>query len=211
MSLSSIRLTLLILFGGKLKTQYNISFILSLYFVELCGSVLSFHLVYVRASVYKLSPSLFLLLILRLESAWVIPAVTWISFNSNFTWFGIISLNLFFSVSEAFLQPTTKMSLQNVGYRDEEEFGENFQLQDHSGNGSMDHDLVITRVNQDAGSLFRSEEMALCQLFLQVSYFLETSKWVQLKVKARGPVACVISKFSTKSKKCLNLCFIVSK
>ena len=103
------------------------------------------------------------------------------------------------------------MSLQNVGYRDEEELGENFQLQDHSGNGSMDHDLVITRVNQDAGSLFRSEEMALCQLFLQVSYFLETSKWVQLKVKARGPVACVISKFSTKSKKCLNLCFIVSK
>ena len=45
-------------------------------------------------------------------------------------------------------------------------------LQDHSGNGIMDPELVITRIDQNSGSLFRSEEMALCQLFLQVRNIL---------------------------------------
>ena len=39
----------------------------------------------------------------------------------------------------------------------------------------MDHELVITRIDQNGGSMFRSEEMALCQLFLQVCW--QFLKW----------------------------------
>ena len=51
-------------------------------------------------------------------------------------------------------------------------------LQDHSGNGIMDPELVITRIDQNSGSLFRSEEMALCQLFLQVRNILLMTSYI---------------------------------
>ena len=61
-------------------------------------------------------------------------------------------------------------SYQNgAGY--EEEQGETYAMEDQGGGG---YDEGVQPLaggsggSQDAGSLFRSEEMALCQLFLQV-------------------------------------------
>jgi len=64
------------------------------------------------------------------------------------------------------------METQNVGYEDE--YGEQYQLQDQGvydgdGTGYIQQDQVVVGSNPGASSLFRSEEMALCQLFLQVT------------------------------------------
>jgi hypothetical protein len=65
----------------------------------------------------------------------------------------------------------------NMGYEDE--YAENYQLQDqghydgdgagYDGAGYVQQNQIIVGANPNASSLFRSEEMALCQLFLQVN------------------------------------------
>ncbi len=66
------------------------------------------------------------------------------------------------------------MDTDNMGYEDE--YAENYQLQDQGqgqydmgdGSGYVQNQGVIGS-NPNSSSLFRSEEMALCQLFLQAS------------------------------------------
>ena len=67
------------------------------------------------------------------------------------------------------------METQNMGYDDQ--YAEHYQLQDQGtydgtydgdGAGYVQQDQIIVGSNPNASSLFRSEEMALCQLFLQV-------------------------------------------
>jgi len=66
---------------------------------------------------------------------------------------------------------TMNMDTENMGYEDE--YAENYQLQDqvpYDGDGSgYVQNQVIVGSNPNSSSLFRSEEMALCQLFLQVN------------------------------------------
>ena len=68
------------------------------------------------------------------------------------------------------------MEGQNMAYN-EDEYSENYQLQDQSqydagdgggGGYAPAGQNPIAQGSSSAGSLFRSEEMALCQLFLQV-------------------------------------------
>ena len=72
-----------------------------------------------------------------------------------------------------------------MGYDDQ--YAEHYQLQDQGtydgtydgdGAGYVQQDQIIVGSNPNASSLFRSEEMALCQLFLQVEkpkfYFFDT-------------------------------------
>jgi|688.fasta_scaffold804531_1 hypothetical protein len=63
------------------------------------------------------------------------------------------------------------MDTENMGYEDE--YAEHYQLQDQApydgdGAGYVQQNQLIVGSNPNASSLFRSEEMALCQLFLQV-------------------------------------------
>ena len=63
------------------------------------------------------------------------------------------------------------MDTENMGYEDE--YAENYQLQDQApyegdGAGYIQNQGVVGS-NPNSSSLFRSEEMALCQLFLQVT------------------------------------------
>jgi len=75
------------------------------------------------------------------------------------------------------LEYTPAMDTDNMGYEDE--YAENYQLQDQGqgqydmgdGSGYIQNPGVVGS-NPNASSLFRSEEMALCQLFLQARILL---------------------------------------
>lgn len=73
--------------------------------------------------------------------------------------------------------------MDSQGYEDE--YGEQYQLQDQGvydgdGAGYVQQDQIIVGSNPNASSLFRSEEMALCQLFLQVR--------VSKQIDSNGPL-----------------------
>jgi hypothetical protein len=65
------------------------------------------------------------------------------------------------------------MDPENVGYDDQ--YAENYQLQEQAqydggeGAGFIQQNQIAVGSNPNASSLFRSEEMALCQLFLQAN------------------------------------------
>ena len=69
--------------------------------------------------------------------------------------------------------------MDTQGYEDD--YGEQYQLQDQGaydgdGAGYVQQDQIIVGSNPNASSLFRSEEMALCQLFLQVKLFWQIAR-----------------------------------